>query len=84
MKYRNAHKAAKERSSSYAASEDFGTPFNEDAQSLYLLSFLLTANHEKLQKCVVDGLGDCIEGDPAFRQGLTPGSDASLFATHCE
>src|ERR1700739_3606624 len=63
---RNGHKSAVETKSSYATSEDFRKLFKEDTQSLYLLSFLLTANHEKAEKCFVQGLDDCIEGNPVF------------------
>ena len=50
----------------YATSEDFRKLFKQDTESLYLLSYLLTANHEKAEKCFVRGLDDCIEGDHVF------------------
>jgi hypothetical protein len=36
--------------------------------SLHLLSFLLTADHEKAEKCFVSGLDDCVEGNNVFRE----------------
>jgi len=36
--------------------------------SLYLLSFLLTADHEKAEECFVSGLDDCVEGNNVFRE----------------
>jgi hypothetical protein len=33
----------------------------EDLQSLYLLSFLLTANHHKAGQCLVSAIGECAE-----------------------
>ena len=62
----NGHRSAEETQSAYATSEDFRKLFKEDTQSLYLLSFLLTANHEKAEKCFVQGLDDCLEGNPVF------------------
>lgn len=66
MNRENIHRLAEETKSAYATSEDFRKLFKEDTQSLYLLSFLLTANHEKAEKCFVQGLDDCIEGNPVF------------------
>jgi hypothetical protein len=63
---KNAHKGAKERECRHAC-EDFRKLFNENAQSLYLLSFLLSASHEKAEKCFVEGLDDCVERDCAFQ-----------------
>jgi hypothetical protein len=36
--------------------------------SFHLLSFLLTADHEKAEKCFVSGLDDCVEGNDVFRE----------------
>ena len=33
-----------------------------------MLSFLLTADHEKAEKCFVSGLDDCVEGNNVFRE----------------
>jgi DNA-directed RNA polymerase specialized sigma24 family protein len=52
----------------YATNEDFRRLFTEHASSLYLLSYLLTANHEKAEHCFVTGLDECLSGSPAFRE----------------
>ena len=36
--------------------------------SLYLLSFLLTADREKAEQCFVSGLEDAVEGNPVFKE----------------
>jgi hypothetical protein len=53
--------------SDYATSEDFRKLFAEDVMSLYLLSFLLTANHEDAERCFVSGLADCVDGNSVFK-----------------
>lgn len=50
----------------YAIAGDFCRIFAEDMKGLYLLSFLLTADSEKAEKCFVSGLGDCIEANSVF------------------
>jgi len=52
----------------YASSDDFRRVFDEDMNSLYLLSFLLTADHEKAEQCFVSGLEDAVDGNPVFRE----------------
>jgi hypothetical protein len=52
----------------YASSEDFGQVFDEDLNSLYLLSYLLTTDHEKAEHCFVSGLEDAVEGNPVFKE----------------
>ncbi|MFZ0761327.1 MAG: hypothetical protein WAM69_15375 [Candidatus Sulfotelmatobacter sp.] len=51
----------------YASTEDFHRVFDEDMNSLYLLSFLLTADPETAERCFVSGLEDAVEGNPVFR-----------------
>jgi hypothetical protein len=52
----------------YANSDDFRQVFDEDMNSLYLLSYLLTADHEKAEQCFVSGLEDAVEGNPVFKE----------------
>ena len=52
----------------YASSDDFRRVFDEDMNSLYLLSFLLTADREKAEQCFVSGLEDAVEGNPVFKE----------------
>lgn len=50
----------------YATPEDFRMLFTEGAGSLYLLSFLLTADPEKAEKCFVSGFEECADGNAVF------------------
>jgi DNA-directed RNA polymerase specialized sigma24 family protein len=56
------------RPTPYASCADFQRIFDEDMKSLYLLSFLLTADQEKAEQCFVSGLDDAVEGNPVFMQ----------------
>jgi hypothetical protein len=56
------------RPSPYANSDDFHRIFDEDMNGLYLLSFLLTADGEKAERCFVSGLEDAVEGNQVFRE----------------
>lgn len=52
----------------YATSDDFQRIFTDDLDRLYLLSFLLTADHEKAEQCFVAGLSNSVEGTQVFRE----------------
>ncbi|MHB8215036.1 MAG: hypothetical protein ACYDDS_03055 [Candidatus Sulfotelmatobacter sp.] len=52
----------------YASNADFRRIFDEDMNGLYLLSFLLTADHEKAEQCFVSGLEDAVDGNPVFKE----------------
>src|SRR5580698_5158326 len=56
------------RPAPYASSDDFRRVFDEDMDSLYVLSFLLTADHEKAEQCFVSGVEDAVEGNPVFKE----------------
>src|ERR1700736_2823210 len=56
------------RTTPYADSDDFQRIFDIDMNSLYLLAFLLTADHEKAERCFVSGLEDAVEGNPVFKE----------------
>jgi hypothetical protein len=56
------------RPAPYASSDDFRRVFDEDMNRLYLLSFLLTADHEKAEQCFVSGVEDAVEGNPVFKE----------------
>jgi hypothetical protein len=51
-----------ERATPYPTVTDFFTTFNEEMHSLYLLSFLLTADPDKAEQCLVSAMGECVEG----------------------
>ena len=52
----------------YASNGDFQRIFHEDMNGLYLLSFLLTADHEKAEQCFVSGLEDAVNGNRVFKE----------------
>jgi len=52
----------------YASHEDFHTIFNEDLNELHQLSFLLTRDPAKAERCLVTGLEDCVSGNRVFRE----------------
>lgn len=54
--------------SPYASREDFARIFSEGLNSLYQLSFLLTGDHEKAQKCFVSGIEDCVTENRVFKE----------------
>ena len=54
------------RAAAYANSDDFRRIFDENSNDLYLLAFLLTADHEKAEQCFVSGLEDAVGGNPVF------------------
>ena len=64
----NTRHIAKERAALYANGADFCRIFREEMKSLYLLSFLLTADPGKAEQCFVSGLDDCATGNQVFRE----------------
>ena len=56
------------RPTQYASSDGFRRVFDEDMNSLYVLSLLLTADREKAERCFVSGLADAAEGNPVFKE----------------
>ncbi len=51
-----------ERATSYASVADFVKTLNEEMDGLHLLSFLLTADHDKAKQCLISAIGECVEG----------------------
>lgn len=58
---------ATETSQAYATSAEFCTAFQENMDSMHLLSFLLMADLTKAEECFVSGLENCVEGSYVFR-----------------
>ena len=56
------------RAAVYADSDDFRHIFDENMNSLYLLAFLLTADHGKAEQCFVSGLEDAVGGNRVFKE----------------
>jgi hypothetical protein len=50
-----------ERATRYASVTDFFATFNGEMHSLYLLAFLLTADHDKAERCLASAMGECVE-----------------------
>jgi hypothetical protein len=50
-----------ERATRYASVTNFVETFNEEMHSLYLLAFLLTADHEKAEHCLISAMGECVD-----------------------
>ena len=65
--FRKRKSRAIERARQYAVGNDFCSIFDNQADRLYLLAYLLTADQKKAEECVVTGLEDCLEGNPVFR-----------------
>jgi hypothetical protein len=64
----NTYRIAESSESEYATDEDFCRLFTDDVESLYLLSFLLTANQDKAERCFLAGLDDCVNGISVFHE----------------
>jgi DNA-directed RNA polymerase specialized sigma24 family protein len=52
----------------YATNEDVRRIFTENMDRLYLLSFLLTGDHESAEQCFVGGLEDSVGANQIFRK----------------
>src|SRR5216683_6628174 len=52
----------------YATRGEFLKIFDEDMNSLYQLSFLLTGDHQKGERCFVAGIEDCVKENRVFRE----------------
>ena len=52
----------------YATCEDFLRIFDEDMHGLYQLSFLLTGDPQKGERCFVTGMEDCAKENRVFRE----------------
>jgi DNA-directed RNA polymerase specialized sigma24 family protein len=64
-----AHTPVREKEANvYTSHEDFQAIFNEDLKELYQLSFLLTRDAAKAERCLVVGLEDCVRGNRVFRE----------------
>ena len=64
-----AHSAMRENGETrYATCLDFLKIFDEDMQGLYQLSFLLTGDHQKGEKCFVAGMEACAKENRVFRE----------------
>ena len=63
-----------ERATRYATVANFFATFNQEMHSLYLLAFLLTADHDKAEQCLVCAMGEYVEGIGVLRTGRINGA----------
>jgi hypothetical protein len=70
---------AEERATPYPTVADFLRTFNEEMHSVYLLSFLLTADHDKAERCLVSAMGECMEGPVGFMDGARSQTRAAVI-----
>lgn len=68
MNCRNDHGMLKDSGSHYATNADFCEPFLDDSRGLYLLSLLLTADHEKAERCLTVSTDGCIGGNSVIHE----------------
>jgi hypothetical protein len=68
-----------ERATPYPTVADFLRAFNEEMHSLYLLSFLLTADHDKAEQCLVSAMGECVAGIAFLMEGACPWTRAAVL-----
>jgi hypothetical protein len=63
-----ANQSANLKNTEYAVAADFCQIFDQDMSSLYLLSLLLTAEHEKAERCFVGGLETAVSRNRVFKE----------------
>lgn len=64
----SAKQPAKQESSAHSLATDFCRVFEKDMNRLYLLSFLLTADHQLATDCFVRGLEDAMKSNGVFKE----------------
>jgi hypothetical protein len=91
MNYRNAIPATNDRRKKYTALDTARRAPAEDRTRLYLLSFLLTADSAKAERCFVPGLDLAAEDNAALRdwahswaRRIVIGNALRLIAPHSE
>lgn len=63
-----ATRITRQESTPYAIPSDFCRIFQQDMNRLYLLSYLLTGDHDQAERCFVRGLEDSGKGSPVFKE----------------
>jgi hypothetical protein len=56
----------------YAMPADFCDVFKNDTKSLYMLAFLLTANHKQSEQCFVSTVEVAFKGQAVFKEWVRP------------
>lgn len=67
MKYWEKNHGGRIGEDQYSRAEDFCSVFTKNMDRLYLLSLLLTGDHEKAEQTFVAGLEDSVETNTVFR-----------------
>jgi DNA-directed RNA polymerase specialized sigma24 family protein len=62
------NQVANMKNAEYAVVADFCRIFDRDMNSLYLLSLLLTGDHEKAEQCFVEGLENAVSRNRVFKE----------------
>ena len=62
--------ADKREMSPYATPDDFFRVFSEDINAFYQLSFLLTGDHIKAERCLLAGLETCFGAKYMWKRKL--------------
>jgi len=68
MTERDHIQVREEQANRYASREDFHTIFGEHLTELYQLSFLLTRDPARAERCLVSGIEDCVRENRVFRE----------------
>ena len=68
MREQARHQGRRNEPNPYATREEFIRLFHEDMNGLSQLSFLLTGDQEKAEKCLVAGIEDCVKENRVFRE----------------
>ena len=71
--------SVEETATPYPTVADFLRAFNEEMHSLYLLSFLLTADHDKAEQCLVSAMEECVDGIGVHMEGACPWTRAAVL-----
>jgi hypothetical protein len=67
------------RSPAYAIESDFCRIFTQDMNTLYVLSFLLTADRQKAEECFVSGLEDSVKSNRVFKEWARSWAQRSII-----
>jgi DNA-directed RNA polymerase specialized sigma24 family protein len=68
MTERDHIQVREEQANRYASREDFHTIFSDHLTELYQLSFLLTRDPARAERCLVSGIEDCVTENRVFRE----------------
>jgi len=70
-----------EFNSQYAIRADYCRIFQQEMRPLYLLSFLLTANHARAEQCYFEGFENAVKGSTVFKEWARSWSKRMVIQT---